>query len=140
MSAVLRQEQKAILLNQYYVSLFTYLDNTAIKQSPRLPANKLYDVANYLMFYCQNDEPIESISKKFGFSASYLIRAFKRHFNMSPHAYRLNKRIQLSQQALKQGQEISAVAQDAGFSDQAHFQRVFKKRVAATPAQYRRCI
>ena len=59
---------------------------------------------------------------------------------MTPHAYRLNRRVQLGQQALKQGEAISAVAQVTGFSDQAHFQRVFKQRVAATPDQYRRSV
>jgi AraC-like DNA-binding protein len=59
---------------------------------------------------------------------------------MTPHAYRLNRRIQLGQQALKQGQPIASIAHSAGFSDQAHFQRVFKQRVAATPEQYRRTI
>jgi AraC-like DNA-binding protein len=48
--------------------------------------------------------------------------------------------VQLGQQALKQGEAISAVAQTTGFSDQAHFQRVFKQRVAATPDQYRRSV
>jgi AraC-like DNA-binding protein len=59
---------------------------------------------------------------------------------MTPHAYRLNRRIQLGQQALKQGKAIVDVAQTIGFSDQAHFQRAFKQRVAATPDQYRRSV
>jgi AraC-like DNA-binding protein len=48
--------------------------------------------------------------------------------------------VQLGQQALKAGQTISAVAHAVGFSDQAHFQRAFKKRVAATPNQYSRSV
>ncbi|WP_262730548.1 helix-turn-helix domain-containing protein [Alloalcanivorax marinus] len=30
------------------------------------------------------------------------------------------------------------MAQDLGFADQSHFQRVFKERVAMTPGAYRR--
>jgi len=140
MSNKLSSLEKESLLSQYLITLFEYIDSTDIKENTCLPPNRLYKVANYLALYCQDDEPIKVISKKFGFNTSYLIRTFKRHFNMSPHAYRINLRIQLSQQALKQGDAISTVAQNAGFSDQAHFQRVFKQRVAATPAQYRRCI
>jgi len=37
---------------------------------------------------------------------------------------------------LKSGQAISQVAYELGFSDQAHFQRQFKKRLAVTPKYY----
>ena len=96
-----------------------------------------YQVADYLTQHCAEDTAIDTVSAAFGFSTGYLVRAFKRHFNMTPHAYRLNRRVQIAQRALKQGKAIAAVAHDAGFSDQPHFQRVFKQRVAATPAQYR---
>ena len=56
---------------------------------------------------------------------------------MTPYAYLINKRIQYSQQQLKDGASISTVALDTGFADQAHFQRTFKRLVAATPNEYR---
>ncbi len=49
---------------------------------------------------------------------------------MTPHAYLLDQRI-------RQGQPLAEVALASGFADQAHFQRQFKRRVAATPGQYR---
>ncbi|MBB1480537.1 AraC family transcriptional regulator [Pseudoalteromonas sp. SG41-2] len=133
--------QKRTLLSSYFVQLFTYLDCVEpLHEQTLLPENKLYQIANYLNEHCFEDQSINTISTLFGFSSSYLVRAFKRHFNMTPHAYRLNRRIQLGQQALKQGQPIASIAHSAGFSDQAHFQRVFKQRVAATPEQYRRTL
>ena len=132
--------QKSTMLEDYLVKLFTQLDNTREQSKSVLPLNNLYQVANYLNQHCLEETSIELISAKFGLSTGYLIRAFKRHFNMTPHAYRLNCRVQRGQQALKAGQAIANVAYDVGFSDQAHFQRVFKQRVAATPNQYRRSI
>jgi AraC-like DNA-binding protein len=70
-------------------------------------------------------------------SPSYLIRAFKREYGMTPHAYVVNCRIEFSRAQLRKGLPISAVACEAGFADQAHLQRMFKRIVAATPAQYR---
>ncbi|MCV2401720.1 AraC family transcriptional regulator [Marinomonas sp. C2222] len=142
MSVEYSSEEKQNALVGYFVGLFKYLnkvDGTPVQLFPNtlLPNNKLYEVADYLNLFCLEDTPIEVISAKFGFSTAYFVRAFKRHFNMTPHAYRLNKRVQLGQHALKEGQGIAEVAQAVGFSDQAHFQRVFKKRVAATPHQYR---
>jgi AraC-like DNA-binding protein len=140
MSAQYSSVEKEQKLKAYLSRLFLQLDQQNQNTEDLLPANPLYQVAAYLSEHCQEDRAIESISAEFGYSAGYLVRAFKRHFNMTPHAYRLNRRVQLGQQALKQGQAISAVAHTTGFSDQAHFQRVFKQRVAATPDQYRRSV
>lgn len=140
MSAQYSSAEKEQKLKAYLARLFLQLDQQNQSTEDLLPANPLYKVAAYLSEHCQEDRAIESISAEFGYSAGYLVRAFKRHFNMTPHAYRLNRRVQLGQQALKLGQAISAVAQTTGFSDQAHFQRVFKQRVAATPDQYRRSV
>jgi AraC-like DNA-binding protein len=70
-------------------------------------------------------------------SASHLIRAFKQRYGMTPYAYLINRRIQYSRTQLKRGRLIADVALDAGFADQAHLQRTFKRLVAATPGQYR---
>lgn len=140
MSAQYSSAEKEQKLKAYLTRLFLQLDQQNQNSEELLPANPLYQVAAYLSKHCEEDRAIESISAEFGYSAGYLVRAFKRHFNMTPHAYRLNRRVQLGQQALKQGEAISAVAQTTGFSDQAHFQRVFKQRVAATPDQYRRSV
>lgn len=70
-------------------------------------------------------------------SSGHLIRAFKKHYGFSPHAYLVNRRIQFAQAELKNGTSIAEAALNAGFSDQAHFQRAFKKHVSATPRQYR---
>lgn len=131
------KEQK---LKRVLCRLFLQLDQQQQHTRTLLAANPLYQVADYLSQHCHEDRAISSISADFGYSAGYLVRAFKRHFNMTPHAYRLNRRVQLGQQALKQGEAIAAIAQTTGFSDQAHFQRVFKQRVAATPDQYRRSV
>lgn len=71
-----------------------------------------------------------------GLSEAHLIRAFKSHYGLTPHAYQTNRRVQYAQGRLRQGEAIVDVALDAGFADQAHFHRVFRKHVAATPAQF----
>lgn len=140
MSAQCSSAEKEQKLKAYLTRLFLQLDQQNQNTDDQLAPNPLYQVAAYLSEHCEEERAIDSISAEFGYSAGYLVRAFKRHFNMTPHAYRLNRRVQLGQQALKQGEAISAVAQTTGFSDQAHFQRVFKQRVAATPDQYRRSV
>ncbi|GAB3488029.1 AraC family transcriptional regulator [Marinomonas epiphytica] len=135
LDASLADKQQAI--EGCLLALFSHLPGLSDLHLKQVERNRLYDVADYLNDHCLDDTPIEKISAHFAYNTSYLIRAFKRHFNMTPHAYRLNRRVQLGQAAIKQGEPIVQIAQSLGFSDQAHFQRVFKQRVAATPGQYK---
>ncbi|BFM50629.1 AraC family transcriptional regulator [Marinomonas sp. THO17] len=141
MSNRLSVTEKVDLTRLTLLRIWSELQSTKMASCPtQLQANPLYDVADYLNLNCFDDTPIAQISAQFGYSTGYLMRAFRRHFNLTPHAYRLNRRIQLGQTALKQGRSIVDVAHEVGFNDQAHFQRTFKQRVAATPDQYRRAV
>src|SRR5262245_40066681 len=80
---------------------------------------------------------LQDICSAADLSASYLIRAFKDDYGMTPHAYLINCRVEFSRARLRKGVPIADVAFEAGFADQAHLQRTFKRLVAATPAQYR---
>lgn len=102
------------------------------------PPQPLLMLARYLDSHCIDAVSVAQMSDRTGYSASHLVRAFRRYFGLTPHAYQLNRRIQLGRKALQQGGAIVDVAHQVGFADQPHFQRAFKKRVAATPGQYAR--
>lgn len=80
---------------------------------------------------------LQDICEAASLSEAYLIRAFEQRYHMTPHAYLINRRIQHAQAQLREGALIADIAQQTGFADQAHFQRVFKKHLAATPGQYK---
>ncbi|MND62359.1 Virulence regulon transcriptional activator VirF [compost metagenome] len=80
---------------------------------------------------------LAELSAVAGLTPSHFVRAFSHHYGMTPHAYLLDRRIRHARTLLKQGQPLAEVALASGFADQAHFQRQFKRRVAATPGQYR---
>ena len=80
---------------------------------------------------------LSQLSTVAGLTPSHFVRAFSQHYGMTPHAYLLDRRIRHARTLLKQGQPLAEVALASGFADQAHFQRQFKRRVAATPGQYR---
>ncbi|NBF11682.1 AraC family transcriptional regulator [Pseudomonas sp. Fl4BN1] len=105
---------------------------------PRISNDKLQRAALYIRQHCTAPLTLEDICQAAQLSASYLIRAFKQQFGMPPHAYLVNQRVQFAQARLRNGAPIAEVALEAGFADQAHFQRAFKQHLAATPGQYRR--
>ncbi|MGV8894096.1 MAG: AraC family transcriptional regulator [Burkholderiaceae bacterium] len=98
--------------------------------------NKLERAAEFISAHCTRDLRLDDICAAAELSPSYLIRAFRKQYGMTPHVYLVNRRIQYAQAQLKCGRPIADVALDAGFADQAHFQRVFKRLLAATPGQY----
>jgi AraC-like DNA-binding protein len=98
---------------------------------------KVERAAQYINQHFLRAIRLEEICQAANLSEAYLIRAFEQHYHMTPHAYLNNRRIQHAQAQLREGEPIADIAQQTGFSDQAHFQRVFKKHLAATPGQYR---
>ncbi|CAO3437864.1 AraC family transcriptional regulator [Azospirillum endophyticum] len=94
--------------------------------------------ADFISAHCTQRLRLADIAEISGLSASYLVRSFKARYGLTPHAYQINRRIQFGKRELQRGRPIVEVALDAGFADQAHFQRAFKRHVAATPGQYMR--
>jgi len=100
--------------------------------NPRLAA-----AAAFIRAHRSDPLSLEDICTACGLSRAYLIRAFRQHYGLTPHGYLLDQRVQLARAQLRQGRAIAEVAQEAGFADQAHLQRAFKKHLAATPGHYR---
>ncbi|WP_404474348.1 AraC family transcriptional regulator [Vreelandella venusta] len=129
-------DHKQQALTAYLTTLMIELAEEPPLAQPPTP-KLLAQVAHYLNEHCARDISLDDLSQQTGYSAGHLIRSFKQHYGLTPHAYLINQRIQLGQAALRQGQPIVEAALTAGFNDQPHFQRTFKRLVAATPNQYR---
>lgn len=138
--AVLVDDQQDVLRKQSAaVEFFSDLQLrlNPIEPSLREPNFKLERAADFIRRHCTDMLSLDDICAAAELSPSYLIRAFKQHFGMTPHAFLVNQRIQFARECLRRGQLIADVALEAGFADQAHFQRAFKQHLAATPGQYR---
>ncbi|VVO00068.1 AraC family transcriptional regulator [Pseudomonas fluorescens] len=133
------QQQDVLRKHSAAVEFFTELQLRLNPLDPPLrePNFKLERAADYIRDHCTQMLKLEDICAAAQLSPSYLIRAFKQHYGMTPHAFLVNRRIQFAQDRLRSGKLIADVALEAGFADQAHFQRAFKQHLAATPGQYR---
>jgi len=70
-------------------------------------------------------------------SEFHLLRQFRAEVGLPPHAYLVQKRIDYARTLLSRGLPIVQVSLEAGFADQSHFTRRFRKIVGITPGQYR---
>ena len=69
-------------------------------------------------------------------SADHLARSFTRTFGIAPHQYLLGRRIEEARRRLLDGEPPALVAAAAGFHDQAHLTRHFRRHVGTTPGRY----
>lgn len=69
---------------------------------------------------------------------AHLVRAFTREYNMPPHLYLTGRRVDLARRLLLTGQRPAEVATAAGFYDQSHLTRHFRRMLGTSPARYAR--
>ena len=67
---------------------------------------------------------------------AHLVRAFSREFGMPPHRYLTGRRVDLARRYLLDGRPAAEVATLAGFYDQSHLNRHFKKVLGVTPTSF----
>ncbi|PYC75803.1 AraC family transcriptional regulator [Streptomyces tateyamensis] len=69
---------------------------------------------------------------------THLVRVFSKEFGIGPHQYLTGRRVDLGRRLLLQGMPAREVAVAAGFYDQSHFTRHFKRVLGASPGQFAR--
>jgi AraC-like DNA-binding protein len=73
-----------------------------------------------------------------GLSRFDLMRHFRRAFGTSPHRYLLMRRLERSREMMRNPHvRLAEIAVTAGFADQAHFTREFRKAFGFTPGLWR---
>lgn len=68
------------------------------------------------------------------------IRHFDRATGLTPHAYILQKRIQLARRMIRRGGGLGDVAAACGFADQSHMTRHFVRSFGLSPGAYARAV
>jgi AraC-like DNA-binding protein/quercetin dioxygenase-like cupin family protein len=90
-----------------------------------------------------HEEPAAALSARAlaraaGVHPAYLSRAFRRFFHCSLGEYARRVRLEWTAARLISGrQSIAALAMEAGFADQSHFTRCFKRYYHTTPRSFR---
>ncbi len=65
-----------------------------------------------------------------------MLRAFARLTGFTPHAYVMQRRLDLARRSIRDGATLADAAAGAGFADQSHMHRVFVARHGFTPGVY----
>lgn len=94
-------------------------------------------VRDFLAGNFNQNVSLQDLADQVGLSRSYLVRIFRKTYGLPPHAYQTQIRIEHAKKQLLAGLSIAEVALEAGFVDQSHLTRHFKRIVGVPPGQYR---
>jgi AraC-like DNA-binding protein len=81
---------------------------------------------------------LEDIAGAVGLSVFHFSRTFRHTTGLAPHRYLTKARIdKVKLLLLESEQSLAAIAEEAGFSDQSHMSKVFRKLAGTTPKHFR---
>jgi AraC family transcriptional regulator len=84
---------------------------------------------------------LREIADHVGVHPSHLCRAFHRYRNRTIGDYVLGLRMQfVCRTLIETSDSLSAISQAAGFTDQSHMTRIFKRVAGVSPGAYRRSL
>ena len=104
----------------------------------RRPQRWLACVTEFLRESFTEHLTLEQIASAAGVHPVYLAREFRRFNGCTIGEYIRRLRVERARRLLSSSDEsLATIAAGAGFSDQSHFSRTFKRLTGMTPAQYR---
>ncbi len=123
--------------------LFTLVD-AIFKRVITKPASRSNDyktelielLKHKLSVQLERDVTINALANELNENPFTLLRRFKQHVGITPHAYRINYRIAQAKQLLQTNVSIADVGLQCGFFDQSHFHKHFKAQTTVTPKEY----
>jgi len=97
-------------------------------------------VQEYIEAHFEENISVETLAAIAHLSPYHFIRVFNNHLGMPPHAYLMQRRVRKARELLDEGWRIVDAACDAGFVDQSHLTKHFKRTYGFTPGQYRNSV
>jgi AraC-like DNA-binding protein len=88
-----------------------------------------------------DDDPLSALTlavlaRDAGLSRFQFLRGFARATGLTPHAYLVQRRIDLARRLIAAGTSLAEAAAGSGFADQSHMTRVFIQKYGISPGAY----
>lgn len=88
-----------------------------------------------------DDEPdapvsLDDLARLCGISRFQVLRGFARATGLTPHAYMIQRRLQMTKRMIARGDDLAEAAASSGFADQSHMTRLFVRTYGMSPGYY----
>lgn len=92
---------------------------------------------DYLGDRAEQNVGLDELSIVAGVGKFRLVRLFREHIGLPPHALQIAHRVRRARHLLEAGEAIADIAATTGFADQSHLHRHFQRTLGLTPGEYR---
>lgn len=97
------------------------------------------EIKEYIDNYGGVNISLDDIAQRIHCSKSYLIRAFKKKYAITPYEYIKKRKMELAKVLLVEtSQSMVDIAEQLGFCDSHYFSRFFKQSENVSPSEYRK--
>jgi len=135
----LRRDEMLVLLLHH--ALLAPDAVTSSHETRRAVANVRIKRARSLLDDCPAQaHSLDDLSNATGLSRFQTLREFTRATGLTPHAYLIQRRIDLARTLIRAGQPLADIAHSTGFADQSHLNRHFVRAFGLTPGRYARAV
>jgi AraC-like DNA-binding protein len=92
-----------------------------------------------------DDDPLapltlSDLARESGLSRYQVVRGFARRTGLTPHAYLIQRRIDIVRRLIAEGTPLAEAAIAGGFTDQSHMTRVFVRKYGFSPGAYAQAV
>jgi len=93
---------------------------------------------DYILASLEHNISIDDIANVANMSKFHFIRQFRQQFGITPHQYVLSCRVNLARRIIESGKSLNQAAFEAGFADDSHLNRHFKRIYGLTPKRFQK--
>ncbi|EIZ81158.1 AraC family transcriptional regulator [Novosphingobium sp. Rr 2-17] len=107
-----------------------------VQRPAGLPLSRVSRVRERIADAPARPHALSELAALAGLSRYQTVRAFARLTGLTPHAYVMQRRLDMARTLIRQGSTLADAAVEAGFADQSHMHRIFVARHGFTPGAY----
>jgi len=131
-------ESGLLQIAQSMVAMSGHLDIGT--QNSKRADKLLIRARDYILASLEHNISIDDIANVANMSKYHFIRQFRLQFGITPHQYVLSCRVNLARRIIESGESLIQAAFGAGFSDDSHLNRHFKRIYGLTPKNFQKQI
>jgi AraC-like DNA-binding protein len=113
----------------------------ALERAPAVPMSAGNDALDELRVFLEahpeENLSLDDLASRVRLGKFQLIRRFRACYGLTPHRFQMQNRLRRARHACLNATSLAELTLVAGFYDQSHFIREFRKATGVTPGQYR---
>ncbi len=131
-------ESLALAFSLYLLEKYSDRSTPLPRLKGKLSSLQIREVIEYIHAHLESTLSLTKLATQLNLSTFHFARLFKKSLGLSPHKYVLQNRVERAKKLITVSPNISLIdiALQAGFYDQTHFGKAFKKYVGVSPKAF----